>query len=111
MRKLLFLISAGIVCFYSCKTASDNKKQTIQDKKDSSEIILQTTKDSQNVKQDSGVALLKSPEEQTRDTGFSNKFSDTSKREKKIIPEHNSPDQQEIDSLKKVKGKKKFSKE
>lgn len=111
MRKWLFLISVAIVCFYSCKTASENKSNTAKEKKDFSLVGDSIINDTVNKKEDTSIGIL-IPKEVKRDAPLSERKSgDTTKREKKIIHKHNSPDQQEIDSLKKAKGKKKFNKE
>ena len=111
MRKLLFLISAGVLLNYSCKTASENKNQSVQEKKDSTNVISPTTNESVGLKQDSATDKPSSGEVKAQGNRSSTKSLDTTKREKKIIHKHTSPDQQEIDSLKKAKGKKKFNKE
>jgi hypothetical protein len=111
MRKLLFLISAGVVCFYSCKTASDRKSNSVKDEKDSLSIVSKVSNDSPKAKQDLSKDTLPKKEIKTEKHHSERKSGDTSKIEKKIIPKHNSPDQQEIDSIKKAKGKKKFNKE
>lgn len=111
MRKLLYLISAGVICFYSCKTVSDRKNNTVKDEKDTLNIVNKVSSDSPKLKQDSTKDIIQKQEIKIEEHPSERKPGDTSKSEKKIIPKHNSPDQHEIDSLKKAKGKKKFNRE
>jgi len=105
------LISIGALFLFSCRGPAGNKikKETINN--DSIKTNTATQQISEVEPLDSLKKQPASNKEIYQENALKTKETDSISRDKKIIHKHKAPEQDKIDSLKKLKGKNKFKQE